>query len=139
VFSRLLGTLVPYSGTLGARVELLTAGHARVVLRDHRRLRNHLDSVHAVALVNLGELTSGLALAAALPHSVRGIPIGLGAEFRKKARGLLIAECHCVAPEVAGPMEHTVTAPIRDSAGDEVAVIRVRWKLAPVPTPNDRP
>jgi acyl-coenzyme A thioesterase PaaI-like protein len=112
-------------------VELLEAGHARVVLRDRRRVRNHLASVHAVALVNLGELTSGLALTAALPPSVRGIPVGLESDFRKKARGRLVAECRCEAPEVTGTTEHTVTASIGDSSGDEVSVIRVRWRLDP--------
>lgn len=118
-------------------MELLEAGRARVVLRDRRRVRNHLTSVHAVALTNLGELACGLALTAALPPSVRGIPVGLESDFLKKARGLLVAECHCEAPAVTGPTEHTVAAGIRDSADDEVAVVRVRWRLAPLPPVRD--
>ena len=53
VFSRMLGTAIPYTGSIKARVEHLEPSHAVVVLPDRRCVRNHLNSVHAIAMANL--------------------------------------------------------------------------------------
>lgn len=129
LFSILIGRLIPYTGTIRGHVLALEPGYARVALRDRRGVRNHLGSIHAIALANLGEVTSGLALTMALEPDVDGILTGLSVAYVKKARGRLIAECRTHAPALTADATHTVEAVIRDAAGDVVATVTAEWRL----------
>jgi acyl-coenzyme A thioesterase PaaI-like protein len=131
VFSWLLGKLVPYTGSMGARVEELRPGYARATLRDRRRVRNHLRSVHAIAMMNLAELVTGLALNYAMRPDTRSILTGLSIRYQKKARGLLTAEATAPVLESADERELTLVTEIRDRAGDVVATAEARWKVGP--------
>lgn len=131
VFSRLIGTLAPYTGTIDPLVVELGPGHARVELEDRRRVRNHLRSVHAIALMNLAEVATGLAISAGLPDDARGILSGLSIEYLKKARGRLTAECDCEIPSGSERREYEVVGVIRDRSGDEVARATARWLIGP--------
>jgi acyl-coenzyme A thioesterase PaaI-like protein len=132
LFARLLGRWVPYTGSIRPSVEQLQAGYALVRMQDRRRVRNHLSSIHAVALLNLAEVTSGLALTAALPADTRAILTGLCIDYLKKARGTLTSECRVHAAVPRDRREHKLVAEIRDEAGDLVARAEARWLVAPL-------
>jgi len=132
LFSRLLGLMVPYSASIGARVERFDPGHVVVTLRERRRVRNHLRSVHAIALANVGELSTGLALLGAMGPEVRGILTSIEVRYLKKARGRLRTEARTSIPEVTARTEHVVEATITDEGGTVVATVAARWLLSPV-------
>jgi acyl-coenzyme A thioesterase PaaI-like protein len=131
IFSVLLGRLVPYSGTIGARIEALRPGYARVTLRDRRKVRNHLRSIHAIALMNVAELATGLALNYAMRPDARSILKGLSIDYTKKARGTLTAEANAPVLESNEEREITVSTDIRDAEGDVVATAHARWLVGP--------
>ena len=129
----MLARKVPYSGSIRGRVDELTPGYARVRMADRGSLRNHLSSIHAIALTNLGELTSGLAMSAAMPAGLRGIPVELKIEFVKKARGDIIAEGSSPIPVPDQKAEYEAEAVMVDAEGDRVAILRARWVVSPRP------
>jgi uncharacterized protein (TIGR00369 family) len=133
LFSLLVGWMTPYSGTIGARIAELEPGWCRVTLRDRRRVRNHLASVHAMALANLAEMASGLAVLVGLPPGVQGIVTGFSISYRKKARGLLTAECRANGLAVTSEQEYEAAVAITDTQGDVVAQATARWRLRPIP------
>lgn len=133
LFSRAFGYMVPYTGSVGAMVEELRPGYARLTLNDRRGVRNHLRSIHAVALTNLAEATSGLAMNVGLPDNARAIVVKLSITFVKKARGKLTSECNAGIPDISHEHETTVTAAIKDEAGDVVAIASVVWRVGPDP------
>lgn len=131
LFARILSFGIPYTGTIRPEVQQVEAGYARVRVRDRRRLRNHLASIHAIALANLGELAGGLAMTATLPPTIRGILVGLRVDYNKKARGTLIAECRCNVPPITVATDFEVQSVVTDAAGDVVATVTGVWRLDP--------
>lgn len=130
MFSRGVGKLAAYTGTIKALVTEVKPGHCQVFLKERRQNKNHLKSIHAVALINLGEVTSGLAVLSGMSSQVRGILTKMEMEYIKKAKGDLTAECNCEIPEVADSLDYTVKTVIKDLSGEVVAVGTFYWLLS---------
>lgn len=139
VFSRLLGRLAPYSGSIGATVTVLRAGYAEVQMADRKAVRNHLDCVHAIALANLAELAGNVALAYSLPDDARFIVTGMTIEYSKKARGTITAAGETPVPRGSARAQLDVAVTLRDAHGNEVARATLHSLVGPKPgTPGER-
>jgi acyl-coenzyme A thioesterase PaaI-like protein len=129
LFSRVLGWRVPYSGSVRPHVRVLEPGHAEIEIPDRRANRQHLGSVHAIALLNVAEQASGLALLTGLPDGIRGIVTQISMQYFKKARGTIRAVSRVATPTVTSDIEFDVAADCLDRSGDVVARAMVRWRL----------
>jgi uncharacterized protein (TIGR00369 family) len=132
LFHRLLGAAIPYTGALGAQIVTLEHGFARVQLAERRAIQNHLKSIHAVALVNLAELTGNLALAYTLPDDARFIVTALSIEYSKKARGVIEATCRTEPPKTSERREYELRVEIEDQSGARVASAVLKTLVSPI-------
>jgi acyl-coenzyme A thioesterase PaaI-like protein len=132
LFSFFLGKFViPYTGTVSPLIEEVTPGRARVVLKDRRKVRNHLNCIHAIALLNVGEFTTGLAMTAQLPADARAIITELKMAYHLKARGRIIATCDCPPLDLTTTRDYQIQSELRDSSNQIVATCTATWRVGP--------
>lgn len=137
VFSRLVGRMAPYTGSIHATVTVLRQGYSEVQMQDRKSVRNHLDCIHAVALANLGELAGNVALAYSLPDDARFIVSGMEIEYLKKARGTIVAVGEPPIPRSSVRAQYDVPVTLRDASGDDVAKVILHSLVGPKPGRDD--
>lgn len=85
VFSRVFALRAPYFGSVRPRFTVVEPNHAELVIRDRRRVHNHLGTVHAIALCNGLEAAMGALAEASIPQGRRWIPKGMEVSYTAKA------------------------------------------------------
>lgn len=138
IFDLLVSLASPYTGTLSMRVQSLKPGLCKATMKEWFLLRNPFRSVHAAALMNLGEATGGMAVIALCeaqhkPH--RAIVTRITVEYIKKARGLLTAVTDFTESidknankSIEGEM--VVLTAILDASGELVCTIEATWTIS---------
>lgn len=133
LFSRMVGRMAPYSGSIHPQITVLRAGYCEATMVDRRAVRNHLDCIHAVALVNLAELTGSTALFYSMPDDARFIVSGLDVEYVKKARGTITAAGESPVPRASARAAYEVPVTLRDASGEVVARVVLHTLVGPKP------
>jgi acyl-coenzyme A thioesterase PaaI-like protein len=121
VFSRLYRLAAPYFLTIPASLTSVAPGAAEAKMWHAPWVRNHLGTVHAIALCNLAEYTMGAVAEATIPPSHRWVPKGMTVAYLEKARGTMHATARLELPaELADKQELPVEISVRDGEGTEV-------------------
>lgn len=84
-FSRFICWKAPYFQSIHPTFLKLRAGEGEAKIRNRRNVRNHLGTVHAIAMANLCELVAGTTLEVTLPDTHRWIPKGMTIKYLSKA------------------------------------------------------
>lgn len=96
-------------------------------------MRNHIGTVHAIALCNLAELAGGMMMEAGTPRGMRWIPKGMAVEYLRKASGTVRAVATPLAPVETREAGHEVPVDveIRDRADTPVFRARIVMWVSP--------
>jgi acyl-coenzyme A thioesterase PaaI-like protein len=129
-FSSAISGVAPYFATIDPQFVALRAGHAEVLIRNQRKVHNHIGTVHAIALCNGAELVAGVCTDVSIPEGARWLPVGMQVQYLAKAKTdiRVVTEADGVAWSAAGNVEVPVAA--YDTEGTKVmsAVITMNIK-----------
>jgi acyl-coenzyme A thioesterase PaaI-like protein len=127
VFSLAYSAAAPYFLTIPAHIGSVQAGRATAAMAQMPWVRNHLGTVHAIALCNLAEYTMGAVAEATVPATHRWVPKGMNVEYLAKARGRMHATATLSLPEpLLDRQEVPVVIAVADDAGQIVFTADIR-------------
>jgi len=131
-FTRLICFKAPYFASISPLIDDLAPGRCVVVLRDRRRVRNHIGTVHAIAMCNAAELAGGLATDVSIAPNQRWIPKGMSVRYLRKAKGTLTATALVAVPPADAPAQEAHTfVEVRDAANELVFDADIAMWISP--------
>lgn len=94
LFSAAYMARVPYFRSVRPVVQIMEPHRAAVRIRRRRATKNHIGTLHAIAVANGLEAAMGLLAEATVPEGQRWIPAGIELDYRAKTPGdvLCLAE-----------------------------------------------
>lgn len=132
LFSRLVDLQAPYFGSISARFLELERGRAVVLLPNRRAIRNHIGTVHAIAMCNAAELAAGTLMEASLPGGLRWIPRGMQVSYlRKAATDVTATAVLSPVPDGQFTGDAAVTVELRNRSGDTVCRAVIAMYVSP--------
>jgi acyl-coenzyme A thioesterase PaaI-like protein len=127
VFSVAYQFAAPYFLTIPASLTDVAPGEAHARMRQTPWVRNHLGTVHAIALCNLAEYTMGAVAEATIPPTHRWVPKGMTVEYKAKARGTMDATATLQLPaRLTDRSELPVDVVVADRGGEVVFTAEIR-------------
>lgn len=134
--SVIIGRIVRFAGTAGTKVLKLTPNECVILMRNKKKVQNHIGSVHAAAMALMAESATGFITGLSVPDNRILVIRNLELEYVRRASGDMTAIASFNDEQVAfikntekGEIEVPVT--ITDSTGEETVKARMVWAWTP--------
>jgi acyl-coenzyme A thioesterase PaaI-like protein len=109
VFSVVFARKAPYFRSIRPRFRDVRPNRAELVVADRKRVRNHIGTVHVIAICNGLEAAMGALAEATVPAGKRWIPKGMRVEYVGKATSDIV----CVAETEPAEWARGPDVPVR--------------------------
>jgi acyl-coenzyme A thioesterase PaaI-like protein len=134
LFTRLICFKAPYFGSISPRFELLEVGKAVVSMPRKRAVKNHIGTIHAIALCNLAEMIAGTLIEVSLPKTMRWIPKGMTVRYTKKSAFARVTGTG-ILPPLQGEVAQDVIIPVVVRGTDGTVVLEADITMYVSPRP----
>jgi acyl-coenzyme A thioesterase PaaI-like protein len=123
LFSTLVGLRAPYFRSVRPRFTVLEPHHVTLVVRDRRRVHNHLGTVHAIALCNGLEAAMGALAEVTIAADRRWIPQRMQVAYTAKATGDVTCVAQTSPDDWSGPAPGEVPVQVHGELTDGTVVV----------------
>lgn len=131
LFTKIVCMRAPYFASISPRFEALDHNSATVYVKKRRRVTNHINTVHAIAMCNACELVAGVGMEANMPKHMRWIPKGMTVSYLAKSTGGVRVQGRFTIPEGNEAVDVPVQCDVVDDAGKLVMTAVVTMYLSP--------
>ncbi len=131
LFSTIFSAQAPYFFTINPLLTKVEPGMAVAEMADRPWKRNHIKSVHAIAMCNLAEYVVGAVAVASIPDDIRWIPSGMQVQYTKVAHGKLTATATLATEFRRSKYVEPVKIDVTDASGDTVFRAVVDMHMSP--------
>ncbi|MAD44206.1 MAG: DUF4442 domain-containing protein [Oceanospirillaceae bacterium] len=134
--SKIMGRVIPFAGTAGTRVEKLTPTECIIVMRNRKKVQNHIGSVHAAAMGLLAESATGFMTGMSVPDDRIIVIRSMKLEYLKRASGDMKAVASFTDEQLAYVKDNEkgeiqVPVKITDETGTETVKATMIWAWTP--------
>jgi acyl-coenzyme A thioesterase PaaI-like protein len=132
---------VKFAGTGAVQILELEEGRAVLQMKNLRKVRTHIGTVHASAMGLLAESATGIVLGMTLPDSKVPLMKSTHIDYVRRASGTLRAEA-TLPPEMRARVlsedkgELVVPVRVTDEAGEEPIKVQMTWAWVPRKKPS---
>lgn len=93
LFSIIVSRVAPYFATISPKISALVPNHCTCIIKKQKKVFNHINTVHVIAICNGLEMAMGVMAEASIPKHLRWIPKGMTVDYTAKAG----SDIRCVA------------------------------------------
>ena len=131
-----LGSTIKFIGTAGLHCESLTQEKAVFVLKNRKKVQNHIKTIHAAASGLIAETASGMVVGMNIPDNKIPVIKTMHIDYVKRSSGGLRAVA-TISPEQIEQLhqlekgEMKIAVVVTDSAGVEPVECEMIWAWVP--------